>query len=142
VEIPGAVGLLSDGLRAEVVVEVVGRLGAEPFPIERRVDFPGVGVRETWIARAGIVVIESADVVSPIFAAGKIVLVAAVEIPLEARPRVGAEIFEPADVRSPRAEIKAARMRPVEAALHGGLAGGLRDAPKNVLAEDACVRGE
>ena len=74
-------------------------------------------------ALARVVVVVEADVVAPVLAAGEGVLEAAVEVPFEARPVVEAEILEPADVRRPRAEVEAARMRVVEPALHRRLAG-------------------
>src|SRR5439155_6337942 len=69
-------------------------------------------------------------------------LVAPVEVLFEARPVVKTEVLEPADVRRPGSEVEAAQMRPVEAALDGRLAAGLRDAAKAVLAEQDDIGGQ
>src|SRR5688572_13976681 len=65
VVIDRAVGLLAGRAGAEIVVEAVRDLEADPVPADRAIELEGVGVDHAGVALAGVVVIDAADVEEP-----------------------------------------------------------------------------
>jgi hypothetical protein len=141
VQVPGAVGLLAGRACAEVVLQAVRVLHAEPFPAHRAVELPGVGVEEPGVGSSRVVVVNAADVEVEVGAAD-VLLEPGVEVPFETRAVVRPEVLEPAHVRRPGPGIEAARVPVVETALDRRVLGRLRDAAEDVLAEQAHVGGD
>src|SRR5262249_55760297 len=152
-------------LHAEsVVVDAVGIFAREPLPGQRRINFPGVGLGgaverrgsggEDRVDVTRIPVVERAQIECPVRCESP--LVTTVEIPFHAAAATvgpahdgdsnsgiasvkGGVFLQPADIRSPSAEVETARMAVVETALHGGFAVGLGQSTKYVLAEEAYI---
>ncbi len=124
------------------MIDAVRILERHPLPrsgARRFRSCPGLVTPADVAAR--VVVIEHADVGAPVVVDR--VLPAAVEIPFEAAAVIAdARVVQPADVRTPGAEVEAVGVREVEAALERGLLVGLREAAENVLAVDAEVAGD
>ena len=147
-EIARAVGV---DVRAAVVAvaeaEVVGRrvpvLRGARLPAQADVGlaFLCLAVVAGVVARAGrrlgrVVVIVVTDVRGEVLE--ERVLVAAVEVHLERRAAIQALL----DVGVPVADVEAARVRQVEAALERRLVAGLREAAETVVGEEAGVAGQ
>ncbi len=115
-------------------------LSESHFHDERAVELGRVRLGEARRIRARVPVVEDAEVVAEV--GRKAALVSAVPVPFHAGGHAGRGIRDPADVRRPRADVEAALVAEVEAALHRGLLVGLADAAENVLAVEADVARE